>query len=135
MSTGNMKMFVYGTLMSHKVMSKVLKRPIDQNLSFHGILKGFQRFAIRGVSYPGIKPNPESQVEGLIWDIDPTEDDLKLLDDFEDEGIEYNRVTLIVQGAEDKEYECYVYVYHPDQWDRLEGEWVFDHEKVNAQYG
>ena len=90
--------FVYGTLMSSDVLQVLLGRV--PTIIPNAILQNHSRHPVRGRVYPGVIPTPIntsslSSVEGkLLLDITPLE--MKYLDWFENEGVDYNRIKVQV---------------------------------------
>jgi len=101
------KLFVYGSLMFEPVWRQLLGRRHDSTAA---TLEGYQRLCIRGQSYPGIKPSPKAQVEGvLVFAL--SADEIQRLDDFE--GDEYRRDRVMVTTRDGSSHACDVYVVKP----------------------
>mmetsp|Transcript_6978 Transcript_6978/g.15055 ORF Transcript_6978/g.15055 Transcript_6978/m.15055 type:complete len:231 (+) Transcript_6978:54-746(+) len=107
--------FVYGTLMSPEVLTCLIGRVPSM---LHNVqLKNHSRHPVNGCVYPGVIPRNSSSVQGttplksgatgikmqstglivegvLLLDISPTE--LKYLDYFEEEGVDYTRTLVEV---------------------------------------
>eukprot|EP00985_Skeletonema_marinoi_P024488 scaffold17055_cov73-Skeletonema_marinoi.AAC.1 len=88
--------FVYGTLMSEEVLQCLLGRipPMQPKV----ILQNHSRHPVRQHVYPGVIPSTSTSasVEGtLLFDLSSL--DLKLLDYFEEEGVDYKRTDVQVQ--------------------------------------
>ena len=89
--TKTMKLFVYGSLMTDRVLKRVVQLPAKELLIKHSArLYGYRRFKARGQLYPGIVrslPVQENVVDGHLIDL-PAEPDqrriwLNQLDRFE----------------------------------------------------
>ena len=95
--------FTYGTLQLGSVMQAVTGKGFpSQSATLHG----YQRFKIKGRTYPGIVKNESSAVQGTLFrEIDA--ESLILLDEFED--ICYERCLLDVM-VNDKKESAFVYV-------------------------
>jgi len=102
--------FVYGTLMSEEVLSCLLGR-IPSMLP-RVVLKNHSRHPVRDRVYPGVIPSTStsSSVEGvLLFDLSPL--DMKLLDYFEEEGIDYKRTDVQVQIPDATSFETQAYIW------------------------
>lgn len=87
--------FVYGTLMSEEVLHCLLGR-VPQMLP-KVVLQNHSRHPVRQHVYPGVIPSSSTSaaVEGLLL-LDLSAVEIKLLDYFEEEGIDYKRTNLQV---------------------------------------
>lgn len=86
--------FTYGSLIVPEVWALVAGR---RHTSEPALLEGYKRRALHGVSYPGIFPAPNEQVEGTLWHgIEPEQ--MLRLDDFE--GDLYRRISVEVRVGE-----------------------------------
>ena len=86
--------FVYGTLTSQEVLHCLLGRipPMLPKV----VLKKYSRYPVRQQVYPGvIQSTPDAFVEGVLL-LDLTEIEVKVLDYFEDEGVDYKRTNVQV---------------------------------------
>ncbi len=88
--------FVYGTLMSEEVLHCLLGRipPMLPKV----ILQNHSRHPVRRQVYPGVIPSTSTSaaVEGvLLFELSPIE--VKLMDYFEEEGVDYKRTDVQVQ--------------------------------------
>ncbi|KAL7459497.1 hypothetical protein ACHAWC_011295, partial [Mediolabrus comicus] len=102
--------FVYGTLMSEEVLSCLLGR-IPSMLP-RVVLKNHSRHPVRDRVYPGVIPSTltSSAVEGvLLFDLSPLE--MKLLDYFEEESIDYKRTDVQVQIPDATSMETQAYIW------------------------
>lgn len=96
MSAATASLFVYGTLMSPSVLSRVIGRVPNM---VPAVLHEFHRYKIQNRAYPGIIETKGSIVEGKL--IESLEDEeISKLDEYE--GVEYERVPVEVQLASDK---------------------------------
>src|SRR5690606_28905328 len=87
--------FAYGTLMHAPIMAAACGHRA------HGVpavLRGFARHPVRGAHYPGIAPDPQGRVHGLLYR-DLTAAALGRLDRFE--GMQYVRRSVRVELAGD----------------------------------
>ena len=107
--------FTYGTLQIGSVMKAVTGKDFP---SFPATLHGYQRFKIKGKTYPGIIKNESSAVEGTLYKgIDA--ESLVLLDEFED--ISYERCLVDVM-VNDKKENAFLYVTSEDYKQYLSSE-------------
>lgn len=105
---GSGHLFVYGSLAYPDVWSKVVR---GRYRSVAAELDGFRRFAIRGVTYPGITGSSGGRVAGRLYR-DVTPDDLDRLDCFE--GSDYRRIEVEVTVPETLErVAAFAYLYLP----------------------
>jgi gamma-glutamylcyclotransferase (GGCT)/AIG2-like uncharacterized protein YtfP len=107
-SSVSANVFTYGSLMFAEVWQPLVggRYPAEP-----AVLPGYRRFAVPGVSYPGIVAASGQQVAGLLYrDVAP--DDLARLDLFE--GAEYRRDALQVTLADGSVAiaETYVWLDH-----------------------
>lgn len=86
----------------------------------HAVLDGWKRRRVRGQYYPGVIALEGGRVEGRVWNVEFSAEEMKRLDEFEDEGGEYRRDLLEVE-VEGVLCRCWVYTYCFE--DRLEGDW------------
>ncbi|KAG1681009.1 hypothetical protein FOA52_009969 [Chlamydomonas sp. UWO 241] len=115
--------FVYGTLMSPVVLQAVVRRvPPMQPASIHG----FARYRVIDAAYPAIVPHPGGRVKGQLLS-DLTEQEVALLDYYEDEDYERQTVTPILQDGSQGP-PAYVYVWRPQHVDKLSTE-AWDYEE------
>jgi gamma-glutamylcyclotransferase (GGCT)/AIG2-like uncharacterized protein YtfP len=107
-SSVSANVFTYGSLMFAEVWQPLVGGHYPAEPA---VLPGYRRFAVPGVSYPGIVAAPGQQVAGLLYrDVAP--DDLARLDLFE--GAEYRRDALPVTLADGSVAiaETYVWLDH-----------------------
>lgn len=105
------RLFVYGTLRrggrNHGLVAGHLQGVIP------GFVEGYQLFHLEGgrpYPYPGMVPGP-GRVYGEVLFL--PEEVLSLIDDLEDEGVEYQRKGVTVQ-TEEGPLEAWAYVYLGD---------------------
>ena len=68
---------------------------------------------ISGAGFATIKPDRESQVEGIIYTIDDAS--VKVLDCYEDYPRDYTKEILTIQAEDHRSIPCLVYVGQPDR--------------------
>ncbi len=96
------KIFVYGTLMNHKVQQRVIGRTV---VGRPDRLRGYEKRSVRQGSrtYPRVEPGSgDAIVSGLVLEVSPEE--LECLDDYE--GDDYRRLRVIVESG----LKCWAYV-------------------------
>uniref|UniRef100_A0A1J3CRT4 Putative gamma-glutamylcyclotransferase n=1 Tax=Noccaea caerulescens TaxID=107243 RepID=A0A1J3CRT4_NOCCA len=116
--------FVYGSLMADDVVRLLFKR-VPQTAS--AILPDFHRFSIKGRVYPAILPAEADKVSGKVL-FGITDDELYILDEFED--IEYTRENvqvLLTDTSEKLQTKTYVWANKDDP--DLYGTWDFEEWK------
>jgi gamma-glutamylcyclotransferase (GGCT)/AIG2-like uncharacterized protein YtfP len=110
--------FAYGTLMCADLMHAVAGhcgRPVP------GTLRDYRRQTVKGEVYPGIRPQPGTAVEGVVYGNLPS-DAWTRLDVFE--GDLYQRQLVQVDLADGTTMAAYTYVVKPEFEHRLEAtEW------------
>ncbi len=97
--------FTYGSLMFDEVWRKVVAGSYRSEAA---TLDGYRRFAVPGVTYPGIVAMPGERVEGRLY-LDVSPDDMARLDAFE--GAEYGRYALPVVLASGATVSAGTYVW------------------------
>lgn len=92
---GVLNLFAYGTLMDPEIMRKVaLELPRREP----GILRDHERKALRGRTYPGLRPKLGGSVEGILyWEVPPPA--WERLDRFEGEMYIRTEVAVLVRGG------------------------------------
>jgi gamma-glutamylcyclotransferase (GGCT)/AIG2-like uncharacterized protein YtfP len=107
-----MHLFTYGSLMYPQVWSRVMQR---LHASRPATLAGYSRRQLPGEVHPAMIPSgPDSTIEGVLY-ADLTPDELARLDRFEDEGIDYKRISVTVETASGQ-VDAFTYMYmHPDR--------------------
>ncbi|AEF97246.1 gamma-glutamylcyclotransferase family protein [Methanotorris igneus] len=98
--------FAYGELMKEERLKELINRVPKMK---KGKIFGFEKFFDEGIGYYGIKKKEGSVVEGVIL-MDITEEELRIFDDYEDEGIYYFREKTKAYDEEGNEYDVYVYL-------------------------
>jgi septum formation protein len=116
-----MNLFTYGSLQLPAIMARVVQTSYAHTAA---TLTGYQRFEVRGQTYPGLIESAKAQVEGVLYfDIDPAQ--WPALDAFESE---YQRITVQVATAQGPvEAQTYRYL---DQGNLLPSIWSFEHFKA-----
>ncbi|ESQ54060.1 hypothetical protein EUTSA_v10026383mg [Eutrema salsugineum] len=118
------ELFVYGSLQDPDVLYVLLNRVPDR---VSAVLSGFHRFRLKNRVYPTIVPDGTGEVSGKVLK-GITDDELKLLDEFED--VEYVRKAVHVvlkDNSEKLQVETYVWRNKDDP--DLYGEWDFEEWK------
>lgn len=111
--------FVYGTLLVPDIMRDVTGR---QYAGEAATLRGFHRYRVRGHSFPGIVPEADSRVDGMVFTIGPAA--LAAIDRYEDDF--YERRTVEVETANDR-LQAYAYVIPEHRRHLLESrDWDLD---------
>lgn len=81
--------FTYGSLMFEPVWSMVVSTP--GRAPMPATINGYQRFCVRGETYPAIVAVADGQVSGMLY-VDVTDEQLATLDAFE--GSDYQRIEV-----------------------------------------
>ena len=89
--------FFFGTLMHPSVLTKVVDRPILDTELMPAVLSGYRRFTAQDASYPVIKPDATSEVEGLLLKTASARD-IARINHFEDEEYFAQKVELRAQN-------------------------------------
>ena len=113
-----MKLFAYGTLVRKGRMEALIGRKLSEPAK--AVLPGFKKHPTpRG--YPIILPDANSQVEGVLWDIE--EADLPSLDHYEgtDEDPPFYTRQQVEVDAQGERLTAWVYVGNPDIYWDIEG--------------
>ncbi len=91
-----MRFFFYGTLIDPDVRRAVLGTLAPETVE-PAVLKGWRRFAAKGVTFPIARPDPKSEIEGVLArDLSAAAG--RLLDAYEGDGYRRTKVE-IVAGA------------------------------------
>jgi gamma-glutamylcyclotransferase (GGCT)/AIG2-like uncharacterized protein YtfP len=100
--------FTYGSLMFADVWRRVASTDYSAQAA---TLRDYRRFAVPGVTYPGMVATPGEQVIGLLY-MDVSQGDVARLDAFE--GAEYRRTALpvLLETGEVVTAEAYVWLDH-----------------------
>lgn len=120
-------LFVYGSLMNPEVYELFIH---PKNRPIPAILKGYQRFFVLGYSFPGIKADFGTEVEGLLF-TDLTNEQIKVLDNFEAEWYSRKKVEVVIQGSKKKS--CEVYLFQEQYFDLLSDK-VWDNQTFREKY-
>jgi gamma-glutamylcyclotransferase (GGCT)/AIG2-like uncharacterized protein YtfP len=118
--------FIYGTLMSPRVVSTLLGRPILSDFP-PATLSGFSRHPVRDHVFPGTIPNANGEVQGrLLEDNMLCPLDITLLDWFE--GDEYDRRMVKVCTESGVSLDAHVYIWRRDLIGelKLDEEWSYE---------
>ena len=108
-----MNIFTYGTLMLPSVMRKVVGKDFA---SRRAVLKGYARFQVKGVTYPGIIPREAATTDGVLY-LDVDDSSVGTLDEFE--GDLYERVVVEVETEDGDALPACTYVVRPERADCL----------------
>ncbi|WVZ78641.1 hypothetical protein U9M48_026321 [Paspalum notatum var. saurae] len=123
-ATGPHNVFVYGSLMADEVVRAILNRVPP---AVPAILPDYHRFSIKGRIYPAILPVQSKRVAGLVI-TGVTEEELQVLDAFED--VEYTRTRVEVSLTDSSEKMLAdAYVWSDAEDPDLYGEWDFEEWK------
>lgn len=106
-------LFAYGTLQLPEVMRAVAGREFARRPAR---LDGYSRHRLRGKSFPGIRPNPEASVDGVVF-IGLDGQALKALDEFEDSF--YRRETVAVAAPEGGGWNAQAYIVREEAYGLL----------------
>ncbi len=104
------RLFVYGTLMQDRNVRMLIGRNV---LSVPATLYNYIRIA-PSWSFPFVVPQAHTQTEGRVL-MDLTDEELAILDKFEDEGNLYWRQRVAVKLADGEKVNCYTYVGRVDK--------------------
>lgn len=99
-----MKVFTYGTLMSNHPRHETYMA--SATLLGQGILENYALYDLG--RYPGIIKEKDCKVLGEVYEV--SEDMLRMLDDYEEEGSLYRREIVRVQVKEEL-LSAYTYIY------------------------
>ena len=107
-----MNVFAYGELMKKERLKELINRIPEMK---KGKIFGFEKFFDKSIGYYGVrkKEKENSTVEGTIL-FDISEDELKIFDDYEDEGEYYFRTETIAYDDEGNKYKVFVYLRQTD---------------------
>lgn len=108
-----LNLFAYGTLQLPEVMLAVTAQVPT---SHPARLVGFSRHRLLGKSFPGIRPNPNASVDGLLF-INIDAQTLNKLDAFEDDF--YRREPVTVITAAGTEWPAQAYIVEESAYDLL----------------
>ncbi len=101
----NINLFVYGELLKEEILLNLIKRiPLMENAK----IVGYEKFFDEKIGYYGVRKKENSIVNGKIL-FNISNEELKIFDDFEDEGVYYFRKPAKIH-CENKIYDGYVYL-------------------------
>ncbi|AEC07569.1 AIG2-like (avirulence induced gene) family protein [Arabidopsis thaliana] len=115
--------FVYGSLMADDVVRLLLNR-IPQTAS--ATLPDL--FSIKGRVYPAIIPAKSDKVSGKVL-FGITDDELNVLDEFEDVEYERENVQVLLTDSSDEKLQTKTYVWAKKDDPDLYGTWDFEEWK------
>ena len=101
-----MNLFVYGELMKDEVLLRLINRIPEKK---KGKIKGYEKFFDYPIGYYGVRRRKGSEVSGVIL-LNISEEELRVFDHFEDEGLLYHRVKTKAYDEDGNEYEVYLYI-------------------------
>ncbi|GAA4033178.1 gamma-glutamylcyclotransferase family protein [Actimicrobium antarcticum] len=97
--------FTYGSLMFPVVWQRVVR---GEYIAEPARIADYQRYAVRGDTYPGITPRPGGSVDGLVYlNVDAA--DLAALDHFEGDGYRRIRVAASTTSGDTIMVQTYVF--------------------------
>jgi gamma-glutamylcyclotransferase (GGCT)/AIG2-like uncharacterized protein YtfP len=114
-------LFAYGSLMCTDIMVDVSGCDLSHTV---GVLNGYRRRVVRREQYPGLVPEDDNYVEGVVyWDVPPSAWDR--LDRFEGEMYVRQHVEITLNDGTTLPADAYV--VRSEYRDRLEdADWDFD---------
>ena len=104
-----MHVFTYGSLMFPAVWERVVR---GEYRSVPAMLPGYARYEVSGETYPGMVPQADSAVNGVLY-LDVDDADLLALDVFE--GSEYRRDVVTVSVTAEENLTAVTYVFTADE--------------------
>ena len=104
-----MHVFTYGSLMFPAVWERVVR---GQYRAVAAMLPGHARYEVSGETYPGMVPQADSAVNGVLY-LDVDDADLLALDVFE--GSEYRRDVVTVSVTAEENLTAVTYVFTADE--------------------
>jgi gamma-glutamylcyclotransferase (GGCT)/AIG2-like uncharacterized protein YtfP len=108
-----MRLFSYGTLQFPEVLATVTGCHLEGG---RAVLDDYACYLVRGEAYPGITPEPEASVEGVVY-TGIGEAHFRKLDRFE--GELYERVRVCLTDTEGNPLQAWTYVIRDALRDRL----------------
>lgn len=113
--------FAYGSLMCDDIMTAVCgTRSTRRPATLHG----YRRRAVVGATYPGVEPNADHRVQGVLY-LELPDSAWPRLDGFE--GEEYERRIVDVERADGARTQAWTYVFRARFAHRLAaGGWDFE---------
>jgi gamma-glutamylcyclotransferase (GGCT)/AIG2-like uncharacterized protein YtfP len=113
-------LFTYGSLMCDDIMFAVVNCQLERS---NAVLKGYYRTKVQNEEYPGIIPQSDSQVDGVLY-LDLPEAAIEQLDVFE--GEYYDRQGVQIYSEKFGETDAMTYVVKPQYCHLLTyTEWSF----------
>lgn len=114
--------FAYGSLMCDDIMTAVCgTRSTRRPATLHG----YRRRAVVGATYPGVEPNADHCVQGVLY-LELPDSAWPRLDGFE--GEEYERRIVEVEMADRSRLRAWTYVFRPCFAHRLApDDWDYEH--------
>ncbi len=106
-------LFAYGTLMFDDILRAVTGCSLN---GVHGLLRGYQRFVVRGEVYPAIAPKQGEMVAGVVYRNVP-DAAWRRLDVFE--GEMYRRTSVSIDCEDGRTTQAQTYVVKPEFAGRL----------------
>jgi len=122
-----MNIFTYGTLMIPSVMNAVTGGDFR---SEKATLRGYARYRVKGEVYPGIVPDSDACVDGVVYQ-DVDEASVERLDTFE--GQFYERVRVSLETPAGGALGADTYVVRPENGSELSTQpWEFEHFRAEG---
>jgi gamma-glutamylcyclotransferase (GGCT)/AIG2-like uncharacterized protein YtfP len=121
-----MALFVYGSLMSPRVLACVIGHPHTNTC--HAIAKGFHRYRIRDRTYPALCTSVDAveAVKGVLV-LELSKRDVEILDEFE--GSDYIRTAIKVSLDDGRQVDAFTYLWAKGKDDpELYGDWSFERD-------
>ena len=106
MDITKINVFAYGELMKKDRLKELINRIPEMK---KGKIMGFEKFFDQSIGYYGIRKKENSVVEGIIL-FGISEDELKIFDDYEDEGEYYFRRKTHAYDNEGNKYDVFIYI-------------------------
>jgi gamma-glutamylcyclotransferase (GGCT)/AIG2-like uncharacterized protein YtfP len=104
-----MNVFTYGSLMFAEVWTRVVRGQYRQSLA---VAHGYRRYAVRDETYPGMIPDGQAEVGGVVYfNVNPA--DLEALDAFE--GEDYCRAEIMLRLPDGGLLQAQTYLYLPTE--------------------
>ncbi len=117
----HIRLFAYGTLMVKEIMALVAGGSLEATPAR---LHGYRRNLLRGQVYPGIRPDPQHRVDGVLY-TGLTQNALHRLDLFE--GDMYCRQSTRIELPDRQKVSAETYVLRPEHYACLsESSWDLD---------
>ena len=120
-------LFVYGSLMNQEVWFPLLQTKV---VSIEARLSGYYRESLQGCTYPAIRIQADSSVDGLVL-LDLSAFQIEVLDSFE--GELYQRESVVVNSVSDDSLECETYSLKPSYYHLMSGK-AWDNNTFRKQH-